>query len=419
VSDQPVTAPLASVLSLDPLECRRLLDDRYSVLDQVLAGDLPAIVYPAARMGRAAAGRLLMCGARIIAFGDAGPAVAGTLIDCLPVLSPQQIAREHRDTPILVASTLHDSAIREELGRLGCTAVVPVAYLNLQLPDVFVARELAGAFAAVADAANREAIRQACSLFADAESRRVFAGKLAYYLTQDKQHLDEIRTTRPIYFDESVFALGAQEVVVDGGAYTGDTLKAFLQACGGRFRAYYAFEPDRTNYCALELLADGDRSRIQTVAAGLSDHTGELRFLTTSTVDARVLGPDEPGGEPLPVVGLDDFFAGRPAPTLIKMDIEGAESDALAGAAQLLGRHAPALAVSAYHRPADLWQVPLLIHRLNPGYRLFLRHYSRELDDTVCYALADNGAHAVRAADSPPAIRDEGAPPAAGQGSGR
>lgn len=389
MSGQPHTASLASVLAIDPTECRRLLDDRYAVLDQVLAGDLPAIVYPAARMGRAAAGLLLARGVHIVAFGDGAPAAAGTLIDCLPVLSPEQIARDHRDTPILIASTLHDSVIREELERRGCSAVIPVAYLNLRLPDVFVARELAGAFEAVADPANREAIQEAGALFADDESRRVFAAKLEYYLMLHKQRLDDIRSSGQIYFDRSVCALGTEEIIVDGGAFVGDTLKAFLVACGGRFRAYFAFEPDRANFCTLDALAAGDRSRIHPVAAGLSDHTGEVRFLTTSTVDARVLGPDEPGGEPLAVVGLDDFFANRPAPTLIKMDIEGAEPDALAGAADLLAEHAPTLAVSAYHRPPDLWTIPLQIRRLNPGYRLALRHYGRELDDTVCYALAD------------------------------
>lgn len=69
------------------------------------------------------------------------------------------------------------------------------------------------------------------------------------------------------------------------------------------------------------------------------------------------------------------------------MDIEGAETEALLGAAGLLGNTSPKLAISAYHFPTDLWTIPLLMDRLTPGSRLYLRHYTREVDDTVCYAI--------------------------------
>jgi hypothetical protein len=45
------------------------------------------------------------------------------------------------------------------------------------------------------------------------------------------------------------------------------------------------------------------------------------------------------------------------------------------------------LAISAYHYPSDLWAIPLLLARIAPGARLYLRHYTREFDDTVCYSV--------------------------------
>jgi hypothetical protein len=69
------------------------------------------------------------------------------------------------------------------------------------------------------------------------------------------------------------------------------------------------------------------------------------------------------------------------------MDIEGSERAALEGARRLMGQHHPKLAVSAYHFPRDLWEIPLLLARLCPASHLYLRHYTREIDDTVCYAL--------------------------------
>ena len=378
---------LARLLDGDP-QLRRADLDRYCrAVDDVLAGSRSAIVYPAARMGRRAAAGLMALGARVVAFGDRNPNLHGGRIDGLPVLSATEIAALHALDVVLVASTMFDSAICEDLRARGCQSVVPVGYLNLRLPTVFKAREYEDAGTVATDPDNRAAIEEAYSLLADDESRRVFAGRVAFYLSLDKARLDEIRTPATIYFDANVHELGADRVVVDGGAYVGDTLESFLACCSGRFRSYYAFEPDTASYAALVALAASDPARITAVRAGLARNTGSARLSGTAGADSRVLADTEAGGERVPVVSLDDYFGGRVPPSLIKMDIEGAESEALLGAAGLLREVTPTLAVSAYHYPADLWAIPLLIERLMPHSDLYLRHYSREVDDTVCYAI--------------------------------
>ena len=75
-----------------------------------------------------------------------------------------------------------------------------------------------------------------------------------------------------------------------------------------------------------------------------------------------------------------------PRPTFLKMDIEGAEPDALAGAAAILRDSAPTLAICLYHERCHLWRLPAQIHEANPKYRLFLRRHSDESWETVCYA---------------------------------
>ena len=57
----------------------------------------------------------------------------------------------------------------------------------------------------------------------------------------------------------------------------------------------------------------------------------------------------------------------------IKYDVEGAETEALLGSRRIIERDAPALLVSAYHRSADLFRLPILVHELNPAYKLHLR----------------------------------------------
>jgi FkbM family methyltransferase len=377
------------VLVDDPTINTAFLKEKYGILDRILSGQENAILYPAARMSRIAARLLRKMGVKIAAFGDGSSTLWGKQIDGITVLSPDQISTFHCHTPILSASTVYDSVIRKDLEQRGCTTVIPVGYLNYRLPDVFISREYAGAFDAVANKANWEAINEAFSLLEDDESKKVFISMLAYYTSFQTHWLDNIRTEGSIYFDSSVYNLSSEEIVVDGGAFIGDTWESFRLACNGRFRAYVAFEPNRNNFTKL-VATVADATGIEVVPLGLSRRSGTVRFLTSyKNVDARVLGEDESGGDEVTVVSLDDFFADRSSPTLIKMDVEGAEADAILGATQLLVRSAPKLAISVYHYATDIWNIPLLIKQINPRYRIWLRHYSNDIDDTVCYGISD------------------------------
>ena len=70
------------------------------------------------------------------------------------------------------------------------------------------------------------------------------------------------------------------------------------------------------------------------------------------------------------------------------MDIEGAEMDALKGAEQTSREQRPGLAICVYHRPEDLWNIPLYLHEICPDYRFYLRHHaSCYVAETVCYGV--------------------------------
>jgi hypothetical protein len=70
----------------------------------------------------------------------------------------------------------------------------------------------------------------------------------------------------------------------------------------------------------------------------------------------------------------------------IKMDIEGGELSALLGAAQTIKRFHPTLAISGYHKVEDMIMLPALIRGLDPGYRLYLEHYTIHQEETVIFA---------------------------------
>ena len=189
-----------------------------------------------------------------------------------------------------------------------------------------------------------------------------------------------------IYFPEDLFNLTDEEVFIDCGAFDGDTLRSTLHATGSRFARIVVFEPDPANYTRLRECVQGlppeVSTRVQTYQQATGAGNQKVYFRATGT-DGSAIGD---GDLEVDCVALDSAIPDV-TPTPIKMDIEGAELDALAGAKHIIARDAPVLAICAYHRQSDLWRIPLLIHSILPDYRLSLRPHLIEGWDSVRYAV--------------------------------
>jgi hypothetical protein len=85
-------------------------------------------------------------------------------------------------------------------------------------------------------------------------------------------------------------------------------------------------------------------------------------------------------------VRLDDAVPDF-SPTLIKMDVEGAELAAIAGARQMIRKYRPDMAISLYHTAEHLWEIPLCIHEMGLDYKLYIRCHAHNSFDSVLYAL--------------------------------
>ena len=83
-------------------------------------------------------------------------------------------------------------------------------------------------------------------------------------------------------------------------------------------------------------------------------------------------------------VALDDFLSEKP--TLIKMDIEGFELDALKGAQNIIRSYKPKLAICIYHKPEDIFEIIHYIRSLEPQYKFKVKHHSGCIWETVLYA---------------------------------
>jgi FkbM family methyltransferase len=183
-----------------------------------------------------------------------------------------------------------------------------------------------------------------------------------------------------LYFPDFVKPLD-DEYFVDCGAADGDTMEQFL-AKWENFSAITAIEPDRKNVGEIRKKYSHFHN-VEICHLAVGDYTGKVAFLASGDTASHV---SSEGTLWVPCTKLDAMFFRQP-PTYIKMDIEGAELEALWGARQVMQEHRPVFAVCAYHSSAHLWKIPLLIHALQPDYRLFFRRYAEGSFEIVWYAV--------------------------------
>jgi FkbM family methyltransferase len=318
-------------------------------------------------------------GIKIAAISDDDPAKIGTSLLDHPVVATRELATLDGATPIVIAShRVLDAA--ERLSRLGFAAVAPFAVLQVLAPERFPPHMFYEGL--LEDTwEHREHYRWLAGELADDKSREVLEAVLTFRQTLDPRALAPVIEPE-LYRLDGLLAYGDDEVYIDGGAFDGDTIRLFSSRVGGRYDHIYAFEPDPKTYAALrENFAS--EPRVEPINAGLYRCATTLRFRDDASRGA-IFAAD--GGSEIKVTTIDDVV-GDGRVTFIKMNIEGAEIDALNGAERTIRRWRPKLAISAYHRPSDLWRIPRLVRRLSEDYGLYLRQHDGGVIETVLYGL--------------------------------
>lgn len=168
---------------------------------------------------------------------------------------------------------------------------------------------------------------------------------------------------------------------VDGGAYNGDT---YLELCGmTEVETAHLFEPDAANFAQLTRHVSPTGRKAQCLPLGLADSYRILSFNAGSGEGASI---SETGTAHIAVAALDDVLAGHTV-DFIKLYVEGAELQALQGARKLIQRSRPVLALSLYHLPQDLWELPLVLADLCEDYRFHVRQHYFNTFESVLYAV--------------------------------
>ncbi len=358
------------------------MQDNYRNIRESWVSGQPLVLYGAGWAGRSVMRTLRSNGINISAFLDA-KAAPGQMFEGIPLFTLDDWTSPKREQDFDVLISVHSHAIPvapiiETLSAAGFSRVLTmVDYANL-FPDDLTDRYWLAPSAFYAG--KQEKIAAARELLSDASSLQWFDATLKLRMEANYRYLPT-----PYPFEQYVppdLPRWKQPMrLIDCGAYDGDSIEVF-RASDYNIEAVVAFEPDMANYTKLISRFDGLNAVF--LPCGVSTSAEVIHFDAGLGVASRA---GENGTASIQCVSIDEAFPSF-APTLIKMDVEGYEPAALQGAERIIRRYAPELAISIYHRPEHLWEIPLWLANLGLGYKMYLRGHSHSSYDLVLYCQA-------------------------------
>lgn len=308
------------------------------------------------------------------------------------------LEKEYCEANILISSSMYKTEIEDDLIQLGisrdrilsrslwfrlCLSVSEKFTLNKFLRG-FHYLLMFHAFSEMIDEKNDTLLlgyEKTYNMLADDKSRQILLDRIKFCLTDTLISHDPLDN---VYFDPQLMILSENEVFVDCGMFTADTAELFFKHTDNKYTHYYGFEPDEQNLkIAREFLSN--QPNITTIGKGLWSTETRLKFQNGDLIGSMVC---EEGESSIQVTSLDGYFADKPhVPTIIKMDIEGSELEALKGAEGIIRKYKPRLAICIYHKPEDMYTLPDIIKSFRNDYIFYLRQYSDTFCDTVLYAI--------------------------------
>lgn len=189
-----------------------------------------------------------------------------------------------------------------------------------------------------------------------------------------------------IYFEKGIMIPQKGDVFCDIGAYDMWNTEQFIKFCP-EYGYVYAFEADPVSFekCQ-ENIKKKKLCHTEVFNLGIWSEESEISFESAPNGEYGGSRISKQGTSVVKTVALDKFLSDKKI-DIIKMDIEGAELEALKGAKDIIKKQKPCLCLSVYHKKWDVLELPLYIKSLNPGYKFYMRHHTFGIWDTVLYAI--------------------------------
>lgn len=318
-------------------------------------------------------------------LSDNDPDKWGKTFESIKCIPPYELT--NYESLVVIIMLGNPVPVEKQLKDLGIQFIY---HVNLMLDEIMNIPRSRGWFMKEADD-----IKKVYSFFHDDRSKKIYVNGLCNRISPAFSELtwEELFCDDEQYFYQEYFKFHSNETFVDCGSYTGDTILKFCDIVK-KYKEIWGFELDKDNFDKMVSNLKSIDGSIHLHNCGVWNENCLLDYghgsSTNEPSNGISLYKTEPSANNLiqraPVKRLDDVLKNRNV-TYIKMDIEGAEMNALLGAEHIIRTQKPRLSVCVYHKVSDFWQIPLLLKKFNHEYKFVLRHYTKtSSNETVLYA---------------------------------
>lgn len=309
---------------------------------------------------------------RIVAIIDNSPQKWGTKVKNLRVQSPMEVMEklDKEKAIFLISIASHNYEIATDLHEKWGVNPEHIFCFTHKFAEKYM-------YDIDSIQSNSQEIKDAMELLSDTESKVLYQNLIKAKLSRNPFLLKENKKIIGNY----VYKSGKDEIcvrkgntILDCGAFIGDTAKIFMKDTQEQCKIY-CFEPLEGNYQKLKdwVTANKYGEQVVCIQALLDEKEGKtiITSFQESSVQASMVQEGMFKNEVM-IKTIDSCVNEKV--DFIKMDIEGSELKALIGAQKLIKKFKPQMVISAYHRTSHLWEIPKLIKKIEPSYKIYLGH---------------------------------------------
>lgn len=212
---------------------------------------------------------------------------------------------------------------------------------------------------------NKDKFEMVYGMLADEKSRETYEDVINFKISGKIGYLNSCTSSKEIY--GNLVTIHENSVYVDLGAYNGDTVLEYARASQNNYRHIYAFEPNPKNFRKLKKNTEALRD-LTTFNAGAWSSSGIIKFTEN---EGRMSRASASGGVEIQTLSVDNAISEQAS--LIKLDVEGSEREAIMGAQNQIAGGADVIS-ALYHRNEDMFAIPLQLKEINPRLKFYIRH---------------------------------------------
>jgi len=190
---------------------------------------------------------------------------------------------------------------------------------------------------------------------------------------------------------DGVIECAEGDMAIDAGGCYGDTALYLAHKTGRKGHvASFEFLPINVSIFKRNMMLNPNLAeRIRLYESPVYSESGKRLFFIGNGPGTRVVADESDlKANAVQTLAIDDLVNRGDFPRIdfVKMDIEGAELQALKGCANTIRRFKPKLAITVYHDFKDFWEIPQYLDSLGLGYEFYLRHFTIHSEETVLFA---------------------------------